>query len=201
LRHRGLVGELTLNTYRPETARYGAGPAMDAAEELFAADSTAALAQIGSPTAGREVHLQALTAASMVDLAAAMTGGWATATQWFLDRRPTQTGRPLVREHLRQAVQLADPSSDHAFLRDMPGGELVVGTWRERRRAVAAYLARLRETPSAPPPETVLVSLLHLHHIRALGIDAESEQQIERLARAVALAWASRRTHATGAPQ
>ncbi|GLZ09632.1 hypothetical protein Acsp03_70980 [Actinomadura sp. NBRC 104412] len=198
LRRRGLVGELTLSTYRPEIVRYGSGPTMDAAEALFAADSAAALAQIALSRNDRDIHAQSLTAASMIDLAAAMTGGQSTAMRWFLKRRPFRTRRPLPRERVRQAVQLADPSGDHAFLRDVPDGELIIETWRERRRAAASYLARLRETPSAPAPESVLVSLLHLHHIRAVGIDADSEEQVERMARAVALGWASRKTHSTG---
>lgn len=43
LREQGLAGEIAFDTYRPETGRYGTGAAMAAADELFAADSAAAL--------------------------------------------------------------------------------------------------------------------------------------------------------------
>jgi hypothetical protein len=49
----------------------------------------------------------------------------------------------------------------------------------------------LERTPAAPPAEKVLVSLLHLHNIRAIGIDPEGEQRSDRVARAVALAWSA----------
>ncbi|MEV8328556.1 lantibiotic dehydratase C-terminal domain-containing protein [Kitasatospora sp. NPDC056731] len=45
--------------------------------------------------------------------------------------------------------------------------------------------------PHSPDPDSVLASLLHMHHIRAAGIDQDSERACHRLARATALA----RTH------
>ncbi|MGH7750353.1 MAG: thiopeptide-type bacteriocin biosynthesis protein, partial [Candidatus Dormibacteria bacterium] len=74
MRRRGLIGDLVLDTYHPETARYGSGAAMAAAEAVFATDSAAVLAQLTALAAAREVHPHALTAASLVDLACTMTG-------------------------------------------------------------------------------------------------------------------------------
>jgi class I lanthipeptide synthase len=198
LRRRGLVGDLMLNSYRPETARYGRGPVLDAAEALFAADSAAARTQISTLTAARHVPARALTAASMVDLAAAMTGGPVAGMRWLLDRRSSRTVGALVRDEVRQAVRLADPADDHAALRSLPAGELIVDAWQARRRAATTYHARLAQAPAAPAPESVLVSLLHLHHIRAIGIDPDSEHLTERTARAVALAWSAHNTANAG---
>ena len=41
--------------------------------------------------------------------------------------------------------------------------------------------------------ELALESLLHLHHVRAIGLDRDSERVCRRLARAVALAWRAER--------
>ena len=60
LRRRGLAGDLDLDTYQPETPRYGSGPALTAAEALFAADSAAVLAQLTVLAAARDVHPYAL---------------------------------------------------------------------------------------------------------------------------------------------
>ncbi|MGH3930563.1 MAG: thiopeptide-type bacteriocin biosynthesis protein, partial [Pseudonocardiaceae bacterium] len=46
LRRRGLIGQVQLDTYYPETGRFGAGAAMAAAEWVFATDSAAAIAQL-----------------------------------------------------------------------------------------------------------------------------------------------------------
>jgi hypothetical protein len=39
---------------------------------------------------------------------------------------------------------------------------------------------------------SVVASLLHMHHIRALGIDRDAERRCRKLARAVALTFAAR---------
>ncbi|MVO90767.1 hypothetical protein GPA10_40025 [Streptomyces sp. p1417] len=105
----------------------------------------------------------------------------------------------LVREDVRQAVHLADPADNHAALRALEGGDLIAQAWQARRRVAASYSVRLEQNPNVPSPESVLASLLHLHHIRSIGIDPDSEQRAERTARAVALAWSARTAPADGA--
>jgi len=45
----------------------------------------------------------------------------------------------------------------------------------------------------------VAVALLHLHHIRAHGINPDAEARTHRLARSIALAYTARHTAAPGA--
>jgi hypothetical protein len=82
LRQRGLIARMTLDTYYPETGRYGTGAALEAAEAVFAADSVAALAElVVRPSSG--VHPVAVTAASLVDMAVATNGSVPTGMRWF----------------------------------------------------------------------------------------------------------------------
>lgn len=189
LRMLGLLGEISFGTYRPETGRYGTGPAMTAAENLFAADSAAILAQLAAVSAGGGVHPHALTAASLLDLAAAVTGSASAGTRWFIDHPELATDAPpLDRETRRQTLCLADRQ---AVCR-LPGGEAIAGAWAARAQAATRYAAGLRRTATRVTPASALTSLLHLHHNRALGIDAETEAVTHKLARAVALAHAAR---------
>ncbi len=89
LRRQGLASDLVLDTYRPETGRFGTGPALGAAEGLFAADSAAAAAQLACTGTGDP---QALTAASLADLAAALLGGRDPGLRWLADH-PRPAGR------------------------------------------------------------------------------------------------------------
>ncbi|MBQ1022843.1 lantibiotic dehydratase [Micromonospora sp. C95] len=188
LRQQGLAGDLRLDTYRPETGRYGDGPAMSAAEELFAADSRAAVTQMATKDESR-LDPQALTAASMIDLAAAMLGSRDDGCQWFV-ARPEHPGRaPIDRGVLRQAVTL-DPTS-------LP--EPVQHAWRERSRAAARYTDALSASAGALTPAGVLTSLMHLHFVRTHGPDEAAEQVTYRLARHIALAAVRRRDRITGA--
>jgi thiopeptide-type bacteriocin biosynthesis protein len=192
LRRRGLAGDLALDTYYPETARYGSGAAQTAAEALFAADSAAVLAQLGALAAAREVHPHALTAASMLDLASALTGSLPAGTRWLIDHANIGPTPAPDRDIVRQAIRLADPSDDQAALQAIAGGPQIIVAWRARRDAAATYVERLAADAAHVRRASAFGSLLHMHHIRAHGINPDVERLCHRLARAVALSWAAR---------
>ncbi len=176
LRQTGLAGELTLDTYRPELARFTADAAPDrraaamaAAEDLFAADSGAACAQLAVPD-----DPLALTTASMLDLTASLLGTDHAAWTWLRSRRDLAAGSSD-----RGLVALAEGATDTA----------VAAAWSARREAARTYVAQLDR-----PAEPVVVSLLHLHHVRMLGPDPASEARCFRLARTVALSRLARRS-------
>lgn len=56
--------------------------------------------------------------------------------------------------------------------------------WQERDTALAVYR---RELAPQRDPAGILPTLLHEHHMRALGIDPAFEKVTNRLARAAAL--------------
>jgi CRISPR-associated protein (Cas_Cmr3) len=75
-----------------------------------------------------------------------------------------------------------------AALRAEPGGESAFRAWDRRRAALTAYRKQLE--PDGEPLH-VLRSLLHMHHVRAIGVDPERERVGCRHARAAALRWAA----------
>lgn len=187
LRREGLLAEIAFDTYSPETGRYGTGTAMAAAEELFAADSTAVLAQLTWLSTNRDIHPQALTAASLVDLAAAVTGSRVAGMRWLLDRPEHADGAgPQDRNLRRQTLRLADPK----VLANLPGGTAIGVAWESRAEAAARYTALLTRETTRVTPHTVLGSLLHMHYVRARRTDQRAEAATYKLARAVALAQA-----------
>ncbi|HEX7658264.1 MAG TPA: lantibiotic dehydratase [Pseudonocardiaceae bacterium] len=189
LRRARLIAHLSLTTYEPQTGRYGTGPALDRAQDVFAADSAAALAQITLTLHGGTPP-QALTAASFVDLAKHFIGSAQTGSDWLIRELHREHGRlePTLRQ---QTLDLVAPGGAGATLRSLPGAEEVIAAWRQRAATLAAY----REVLSPQrDPLTVLPALLHLHHIRAVGVDPESERVTGRLARACALRDTAHRT-------
>lgn len=182
LRGRGLARQLTLNPAAEHPGRYGHGPAMQAAEELFTADTTAAIAQIALAS-GSGMPGQAIAAASMTHLAAAFApdplSGYRT-----LVHRLQQGAGPVDREARDQALRLGSPVGGFAALRALPGGDAVVSAWQARSRAAAAYHNVVKGQRA---PEELLNTLLHDHHIRAFGLDPAHEVATYRLARATAL--------------
>jgi thiopeptide-type bacteriocin biosynthesis protein len=156
----GLLADVSLGTYRPETGRYGTGPAMAAAEAVFAADSAYAVEYLRTAASA-----EAATAAGMISLANAFCGD--AAPVWLAGHLDHGGGPALDRSVLAQVLQ---PSA-------VPPG--LAG---RRRSAVAAYRALLHDDEA----DIVLADLLHLHHARMIGTDAGSERRCLRLARAAA---------------
>ncbi|SEF38109.1 thiopeptide-type bacteriocin biosynthesis domain-containing protein [Amycolatopsis pretoriensis] len=180
---RGLPGQLTLAPAPQHPARYGAGPALVAAEQVFAADTTAAIAQLttaqisGTPA-------QALAAASMAHLAAHFAPDPPTGYRALLGCLRQEHGH-LDRELREHALAVADPADRYRAVGALPGGEAVAAAWCARDTALHAYRDALIH--HGQEPGAVLRTLLHEHHIRAVGVDPTFEKETGRLARAVAL--------------
>ncbi|MDL2075834.1 lantibiotic dehydratase [Streptomyces sp. GXMU-J15] len=178
----GLAAGLVLAPYQPQTGRFGHGPAMDAAHQVFAADSAAALAQIQLTERTGALAPQALAAASALHLVTPLAPDTAVAEEWLVRALPQGTGR-LNRALRTQVLELAAPNGA-SVLAALPGGQAVAEAWRARAVAVDAYrdaLAGQRD------PLDVARSLLHQHHVRALGVDPRAEETTIRLVRTAAL--------------
>jgi thiopeptide-type bacteriocin biosynthesis protein len=185
-----MAGDLLLDTYRPESARFGGGPeTMARAEAVFAADSAAVCEQLTISHRRRDLSPVALTAASLVDLTAAMCGSPADGAAWLVRRADLAAGaRRTDSDAQRQAQWIgAARSQDTPF--DEPA---LSAAWAARWEVVRRYGAALTDGGRSPVPDSVLVSLLHLHHVRVHGIDPDGEAVTHRLARAVALSAKAR---------
>jgi len=199
LRCLGLVGQVQWDTYYPETGRFGGGAALAAAEAVFAADSAAAIAQLTYTGRSGVPHQHAIVAASLVDLATSFTGMIGDGMRWLIENvSKTPTSAP-ARDVRNQAIHLADPHDHFAALRAIPGGEQIATAWARRRAALAAYRDTLTAS-GATAPEVVLPDLLHLHHVRMVGINQGSERVCLRLARAAALGWVARQERSGRSP-
>lgn len=178
----GLASGLVLAPYQPQAGRFGGAAAMDTAHLVFARDSAAALAQIQLTERTDAVAPQSLAAASALHLLARLAPSTVEAEQWLIRNLPRGTG-PLDRPLRDQALRLASADAP-SVLAPVPGGPQVAHAWQARATAVAAYrdvLAKERD------PLTVARSLLHQHHVRALGVSPTAEATTLRLVRTAAL--------------
>jgi thiopeptide-type bacteriocin biosynthesis protein len=82
------------------------------------------------------------------------------------------------------ARNLADPTDQFGALRALPGGDGVAAAWQTRDGALRAYHDTLLPQRDSAG---VLRSLLHEHHVRAVGVDLEFERKTGHLARAAAM--------------
>lgn len=173
----GLPAELTLTANQPHPGRFGDGDALAAAEDVFAADTRCAITQlvIADQTG---VPAQALAAASMVRIAAALDSSDATIGYRALLALPHEPG--AVDQTLRKDVlRLTDPTgmTDAAH-------QPLSAAWDARHQALDRYFQLLAKQRDIA---TVLPTLLQQHHARALGIDPDFAKTTNRLARTAAL--------------
>lgn len=190
LRTAGLLADLRYPTSYRETGRWGSGPAWDAAEAVFRADSLATLVQLAQPVRPAQ---RTLVAAHFFALASALLGGPDAGARWLIDHIEPTSPNPVPRSQFTDAVRLADPRGDWAALRAAPGGAAIVDAWAERTAALAAYGPHL-SGPHADgiAVDGVLTSLLHVHFVRHVAVDFPEEEVCLYLARAAALAFTAR---------
>lgn len=182
LQRTGKTGRLVIDTYYPEIGRYGQGPTMAAAEEVFVADSQLVAAQLRH-LPGHILDPAVLAAVNMVGTIEGFLGSMETASRWLkshpapavvADRAATDEVTTLVRT---------------GMLGSLPEwNEEMATAWQRRTAALAGYRQQLTDTART---DDVLESLLHMHHNRAIGIDREGEAICRRLARQAAVAWAA----------
>ncbi|MFW5421040.1 lantibiotic dehydratase [Nocardiopsis sp. CNT-189] len=180
LRSEGLCRRLVLDTYQPETGRYGSGEVLGAAERVFVSDTRMVAEQL--------VHLGgvdpvAVGAAAVFHIAAAFLGSEGGAREWLIAHRPEGAAAETARTAVAEAAALVERPAEHSGWEKLaPHRELLA-------REVSAYRAVL---PSSLDPETVLASLVHMHHNRWFGTERATERAALRVARAVALSLRDR---------
>ncbi|MGW7410926.1 lantibiotic dehydratase [Streptomyces sp. NPDC054863] len=204
-----LVERLALDTYVPEEARYGGGPdAMAAAERVFHADSAAALAHLrllDVPSSPIDAVL--LAAAGQAHLAFHFvrpddSGDASARARQLLAMAPRTADHASFREHRRKALLLINPFDGFAALRALPGTAPLLDAWAARAAAERDYRGHLSD--EGPGPESVLASLLHMHHNRVAATPSRlPENTVFALARGAVEAHLARQQAetATGASE
>lgn len=180
----GLPCQLTLAPAPQHPARYGHGPAATAAERVFATDTRAAITQLATARDAK-IPTQALAAVSMAHLTAAFAPDPLTGYRMLLDLLPRGHGAldRTLRDH---TLALAGGPADHyRTVHTLRGGRALATAWRARDTALRAYHQTLVEQDH--DPARVLRTLLHEHHVRAVGVDPMFEKHTGRLVRAIAL--------------
>jgi thiopeptide-type bacteriocin biosynthesis protein len=171
-RDRGLAGDLELGTYEPETARYGSGEVLAAAERVFWADSQLVLSQLGQK---RDADREVSAVLHYLDILRGFRpAGW---EEWLVAAISAADRKELDRTQ-RQQVLRAGPLA----------GDLV----DVRREALADYAALL-EKAGQPHWQLVAMSLLHMHFNRAYGIAPPTERRSLSLLREVVHGMLARR--------
>ncbi|WP_326809026.1 thiopeptide-type bacteriocin biosynthesis protein [Streptomyces sp. NBC_01775] len=211
----GAIRKLVLDTYEPETDRYGGPAALTPAERLFHADSRLVTAQLAARARGQlpvpPETLAALNHAALLDA----LGDWDW-WSWVLAAYPAELENEIPAVRRRAATKLA-LSFDNGSVADTgsgtgsagggtgsagggtgsAGGELAVHR-AELTRAAREYGRALGlGSGLVPSPErgSAVAGVLHMHANRLLGMDPGAERHSYGLLRSVVRARAGRAEH------
>ncbi len=169
----GLARGLRLDSYAPETERYGGSALLAAAEEVFHADSLLVLERLAAPADDRVLSAAHDVAHLVRSFHHGYGGDW---RHWL-----TATYPKRERHHkafaARRAAALALITRDG--LPD-PAGE----PYREAPRRFGRLVREAEERGNlSVAPDAVLASLVHMHCNRRLGVDRTAEAQALAVAR------------------
>jgi thiopeptide-type bacteriocin biosynthesis protein len=184
LRRAGLAADLRLESYAPETDRYGGPGLLADAERVFHADSLVTLAALRLARAERSLSRELVAAVNTAGIARDFLSGIADGPSvgaWLAAAYPkSEQHHQAFRTHRAAALRAIGsdgPSSPAGGL--LPADPALTAAWQQRATVLAAYAARLDRSSADP----VLASLLHMSHNRLAGIDPEAERRAYAVAR------------------
>ncbi|MGW6288675.1 lantibiotic dehydratase [Streptomyces sp. NPDC055107] len=204
LRAQGLAGRLVLDTYEPETARYGGtAEAMAAAERVFHADSAAALEHLRLLDASPPpVDPLLLAAAGQAHLAFHFPAPDGTSAEpdrarQLLSIAPRGEHHDTFRARRREALRIVDPFDGFATLRALSATAPLMTAWTGTAESLSSYGHHLTGTDAQRVP--LLASLLHMHHNRISANPSRSaESAVYATARGAVEAHLARRAATAG---
>ncbi|MBZ4323279.1 lantibiotic dehydratase [Streptomyces huiliensis] len=188
LQDAGLVREMTLDAYMPETDRYGGPGVLPHAERLFHLDSRSVLLQLAARRGGPPPPDAVLAAANhAVLLDAAYGPDWAS---WAAGAFPKGPAHAVYQRHRESAAGLVVPGRTAAALADRLSLPALADLWSDPPEARA-----FRALP-LPHRDRILRSLLHMQYVRLLGLDPAGEERARAVLRGVARDRLGRLRHA-----
>ncbi|RAG83696.1 hypothetical protein DN069_20805 [Streptacidiphilus pinicola] len=176
-----LAARFVLDTYEPETGRYGGVDLMGAAERVFHADSVATLSQLAMMRQGMlRVDRSLLVAMNYVDIArrSCPGGSWAS---WCMEQyAPDESLHRSLRPERQALLSLLGKTGEPGEMM-IEAGTVLTPVWDRRGKLLTAY----RDDAGG---KAAIRSLLHMHHNRFIGMDRTHERRVEALVRGTAQA-------------
>ncbi|MFJ5927734.1 lantibiotic dehydratase [Kitasatospora sp. NPDC092948] len=191
LRDAGLGGRLVLDTYDPETERYGGPAPHHAATGVFHADSRVVIAQLAAGKAVFGHSGATLAALGVLDLLTAL-GTPEEALAWLSGEPVRARVGDVDRDTKKTVAALLDPNG-----RPRPAlTPETAGPWAERADALTGLRAATATATTGPTRRAnVATSLAHLHCNRLLGPRPDDEALAHAIAREALALRIDRKRH------
>ncbi|MFF9915872.1 lantibiotic dehydratase [Streptomyces sp. NPDC013457] len=192
----GLIKGMVLDTYRPETDRYGGPDALAHAERMFCVDSRSALAQLGMRARGALALPAPVLAAVNHALLLESLGDWDWSA-WISRALPKLPAHAAYRSYRKQAMALIVPGRTARSAAAVLGAPLAElwSTAPETGKYGALLLSDEGRAPRTEQHAEAVMALLHMQHNRLFGIDRAGEDTGYAVLRGVARDHQGRLAH------
>lgn len=199
LRDTGAIRTAVLDTYEPETDRYGGPEAVTSAEQLFCVDSRSVVAQLAMRARGvLDLPDEVLAAVNQALLLESL-GDWNWCA-WVDDTFPKGPEHADYQQHRALVRDLVRPGRGRTAARfaEAYGAPALAALWTEApepRTYGRIVLSDKGRPPSGSAQENAVLALLHMQYNRLLGIDRAGELSGYAVLRGVARDHLARLAH------
>ncbi|WP_260634838.1 lantibiotic dehydratase [Streptomyces angustmyceticus] len=184
LRSAGLADRLVLDTYDPETERYGGPDALASAEGVFHADSEAVLGHLALPAAALPDFPPTTVAALGILHLLTGLGTAREALDWLSGPTLLKRREEVPREQKELIAGVLDAAGRPAAPERWTGHDpLLPEHWADRARALGTLREALAGGAPAERRASVALSLAHMHCNRLLGPHRADEEVAHAKAR------------------
>ncbi|GGM71997.1 lantibiotic dehydratase [Longimycelium tulufanense] len=180
-----LARRLVLDTYLPETERYGDPATLTLAERVFHTDSVAVVRHLETL---EDENTEVVAAATCLHLVRNAHGdaGW---EKWALQTFPRSVAGLDWREVADAVGKFVDPSRPGEPGPQVRNDDVVLTAWQRRAVALERYAEGLRSLPDVRADQSRwnnrLESVLHMHCNRILGVSRRLETRAYAIARKI----------------
>ncbi|CUB13287.1 hypothetical protein BN2127_JRS1_04833 [Bacillus cereus] len=188
LKNKGLLSHIEIGTYDPEIERYGGPQLINAAEELFSADSEMT-AQFLSLKRFHQYHIseEVFGVINVVDILSIFFPDFEDQLSWLNRSVDYRNYKKEYQKYKEIYLHYANDYNNWQGLRTDELGKTIYELLEIRRGKLIAYAEKvhtLNNTGSLYNNiDNIIGSLIHLHLNRLIGMDREKEEQIITVAR------------------
>lgn len=180
LKNDGLQSGVCIDTYSREIERYGGLELIEAAEEVFCADSKYTAELIAQKRSGKlDMDLETAAIASIINIMGEMNIDYKEQKEIFLNRFDKDKHRELFQKNRRQYMSIGNSSSDWKTLRETEDGKLIYELFALRSKALGNYSRKINELDEENKLYNsklgILFSIIHMHCNRLFGSNQTEE--------------------------
>lgn len=181
----GILSRFSIETYNPETERYGGPELLNLAEQVFYHDSELISNWIYLNRFGNSAFsTEALGIINVIDYASHFIEDFPKQLDWFNTVTSYKNFGKEFREKRSLYMKIGNNNNDWHSLKSYDGGDELYHNLKKRSKYIKEYVNKMKSTNLIfNHPDNIMGSFIHLSLNRLIGIDRHYEEKIMTMSR------------------